>query len=57
MIGHCLRIKATLTEKPIIARVTRICGRPHIYFPLLVEEGFLYVDVDGKVVKLYVDKT
>lgn len=57
MIGHCLRIKATLTEKPIIARVTRICGRPYIYFPLLVEEGFLYVDVDGKAVKLYVDKT
>ena len=57
MIGHCLRIKATLTEKPIIARVTRICGMPHIYLPLLVEEGFLYVDVDGKAVKLYVDKT
>lgn len=57
MIGHCLRIKATLTERPIIARVTRICGVSHTYFPLLVEEGFLYVDVDGKAVKLYVDKT
>lgn len=43
MIGHCLRIKATLTEKPIIARVTRICGIVH---PLLGEEGFLYVDAE-----------
>lgn len=57
MIGHCLHIKVTLTGKPIIARVTRICGMSHTHFPLLEEEGLLYVDVEGKAIKLYVDKT
>lgn len=57
MIGHCLHIKVTLTGKPIIARVTRICGMSHTHFPLLEEEGLLYVEVEGKAIKLYVDKT
>lgn len=57
MIGHCLRLKATLINIPIRAQASRVCGLIPLYLPLYVDEGVLYVDVDGKAVKLYVDKT
>ena len=55
MIGHCLHLKAALVNTPIKAQVSRVCGLIPLYLPLYVDEGVLYVEANGRAVKLYVD--
>lgn len=56
MKGTCLHAEVRLVSSHLKAHASLICGFNLSSVPLLVDEGFLYVDGNGKVVKLYVKK-
>lgn len=53
----CLQVKVTKVTENMYASANQLCGTSVLkFFPLFVEEGYLFVEVDGKIAKIYVNK-
>lgn len=55
-MGHCLNAIVTLVTPPLSIRVSKICTASD-YTALYVDEGLLYADIEGNLVKLFVSKS
>lgn len=58
-MGICISIKVENQIHPMQVTVSQICGlggNDLGYIPLLVDEGYLLVDVNGGFTKLFVKK-
>lgn len=56
MINGCLSPNISLVSKSIKVDVNIVYGLKINFLPLLVDEGWLFVDYKDGVVKLYVEK-
>lgn len=52
----CLQVKTSIIGERIQVSASILCGFGLNYFPLLVDEGFLLIDMGGKASKLFVQK-
>ena len=58
-MGICISMKVKNCTTPIQVTVSQVCsigGEEMNYLPLLVDEGYLLVDLNGSLAKLLVDK-
>ena len=58
-MGICISIKVENQITPMQVVVSQICGiggSDLNYIPLLVDEGYLLVDMNGSLTKLFVKK-
>lgn len=56
MKESCLHAEVRLVSSHLKAHASLICGWNLSFVPLFVDEGFLYVDDNGRAVKLYVKR-
>jgi hypothetical protein len=52
----CLHAKVTIEHVKLKVSISELCSTASKYLPLLVDEGFLLVDFNGGVSKLYVKR-
>lgn len=55
-MSSCLQVNITLLPLSIKPDITLYCSIGHVYFPLLVEEGYLFVNDNDSMYFLCVDK-
>ena len=56
MTSICLKTEVKLVSNGLKANASLVCGWNSNYFPVLLDEGFLFVDYKDEVVKLYVKR-
>jgi hypothetical protein len=56
MDGICLHVTATLASPRLNVSASLYCGLGVNYIPLLVDEGYLIVELNGSDALLYVKK-
>lgn len=56
MSSTCLYGKVNLVDKPLVCKISIVCGYGLDYFPLYVDEGILLVDFKGNITKLFVKR-
>lgn len=56
MDGICLHVTATLASSRLNVSASLYCGLGSNYIPLLVDEGYLIVELNGSDALLYVKK-
>jgi hypothetical protein len=56
MDGICLHVTATLASSRLNVSASLYCGLGANYIPLLVDEGYLIVELNGSDALLYVKK-
>lgn len=55
-MGICIKTNAKLVSCGIKTRVNLVCSLSPKYTPLLVDEGFVLVDHNNNIVKVYVEQ-
>jgi hypothetical protein len=56
MSASCLQVDISIASPTLKAQASLLCGLASPYFPLLVDEGYLFVEEDGVTYFLSVDR-
>lgn len=56
MGASCLQVDVSVASTHLNASASLFCSIGSLYFPLLVDEGYLFVEEDGVTYFLCVDK-
>ena len=56
MGSSCLQVDVSVASEHLNATALLFCGVGSLYFPLLVDEGYLFVKEDGVTYFLCVDR-
>lgn len=55
-MSSCLQVNIQVADKRLEVKSSLICEIKEVYFPLIVDEGYLYVEENGNIYYLCVDK-